>query len=106
MAREIVLNAPATGTIGGKESATEYRWILLPDGYSETVGGDRPILCVEQLLRSGDWWGTGGQWFLETLETENWDESSRICIDGGQQWYANGVFEAVNEAKLFMAALV
>ena len=103
--REIVLKAPATGIYGGKESATEYRWVLMPDGYSDTVGGERPILCVEQLLRSGEWWSTGGQWFLETLSREKWDPSSRICISGGPQWYATGIFEAVNEAKSLMATL-
>ncbi len=100
---ETVLESPAFGSKSGNPIETPYRWVLLPKGFSPAYESNKPIIQCEQQFRDGSWGSCGGGWEVEMLLNGNswsppftWDT---IALDGGQQWYASGLQDALNEAR-------
>ena len=86
---QIVLTENLTASSKGRELPKKYRAVLY------FIDGE-PTIKVEQPI-GGDWYPTGGYWYVEDLMK---DPSDDISIDWGQQWTVeSGMLEALAEAK-------
>jgi len=71
----------------------DYRAVLIVE---DNLGST--LIQVQQLMSNGEWRGTPGRWYLETLEER---KPNTISIDHGQGWAVTGMTEAiVNGRKL------
>jgi G:T-mismatch repair DNA endonuclease (very short patch repair protein) len=74
----------------GKPCKEHYRAVL-----SEYRG--KPTIVIEQSNDGVDWFGTGGYWYVSTLEER---PSDSIHIDYWQKWLVeSGMMDAVREAN-------
>ena len=61
--------------VNGEPHPAEHRLV---------ISGPIVIVSVERLTIHGDWIGTGGQWYLDSLDIKRGD---MLMIDAGQGYY-------------------
>ena len=61
--------------VNGEPHESEHR-LVISDGHN-------PVVSVERLTIHGDWIGTGGQWYLDSLDIKRGD---MLMIDAGQNY--------------------
>jgi hypothetical protein len=96
---------------GNKESTTKYRAIGKLAHPSPYNSKDKWLIVVEQEI-DGEWFATGGGWYLKSLITDHYnddfstrlmDDDSHIMIDHGQTWGVIGIEKAIRALLLAIA---
>jgi hypothetical protein len=82
-----ILDSKLVGVSKGTDLDQPYRAVL--------IGGDKPLIQIEQHFPKSGNWGGCGRWYLETL-TEDYNDC--LSIDYGQHWSVRGMMNVLTEA--------